>query len=81
VFLRYPKQVQRPLHVFALCGAVLMCNTASAQETPPQAPTFQSAVTLVTSDVIVRDRRGQFQASLTKDDFDVYEDGVKQEIA
>ena len=37
-------------------------------------------MTLVTSDVIVRDRRGQFQANLTKDDFEVYEDGVKQTV-
>ena len=61
-----------------LCAAVLLCEIAFAQE-PPR-PTFQSAVTLVTSDVIVRDRRGQFQANLTKDDFELYEDGVKQEL-
>ena len=47
---------------------------------PPPPPTFQSAVTLVTSDLIVRDRRGQFQANLTKDDFELYEDGVKQQV-
>ena len=28
----------------------------------------------------VRDRRGQFQANLTKDDFEVYEDGIKQNV-
>ena len=43
-------------------------------------PTFRTSVNLVSSDVIVRNRRGQFQADLTKDDFEVYEDGVKQEL-
>jgi VWFA-related protein len=49
-----------------------------AQQPPP--PTFQSAVTLVTSDVVVRDRRGQFQANLSKDDFELFEDGVRQQL-
>ena len=43
-------------------------------------PTFRTSVNLVSSDVIVRNRRGQFQADLAKDDFEVYEDGVKQEL-
>ena len=49
---------------------------------PPQEPdpTFRTAVDLVSADVIVRNRRGQFQADLSKDDFDILEDGVKQEI-
>src|SRR5688572_21736721 len=44
-------------------------------------PTFRTSVNLVSSDVIVRNRRGQFQADLTKDDFEVYEDGIKQELS
>ena len=43
-------------------------------------PTFRTSVNLVSSDVIVRNRRGQFQADLTKEDFEVYEDGVKQDL-
>ena len=43
-------------------------------------PTFRTSVNLVSSDVIVRNRRGQFQADLKKEDFEVYEDGVKQEL-
>ena len=46
-----------------------------------QTPTFRTAVNLVSSDVIVRNRRGQFQADLAKDDFELYEDGVKQDIS
>src|SRR5207244_7127440 len=56
-----------------------------AQPAPvPQAtqaqPTFTVQVDLVTTDVIPRDERGNFIADLTKGDFEIYEDGIKQEI-
>ncbi len=41
---------------------------------------IRRTVDLVTSDVIVRDDQGQFVSSLNKNDFDVYEDGVKQDV-
>jgi len=43
-------------------------------------PTFSLQIDLVTTDVIARDRNGDFIADLTKDEFEIYEDGVKQEI-
>src|SRR5579872_3267740 len=46
----------------------------------PQAPTFSLQIELVTTDVIVRDASGNFVPDLKKDDFTVYEDGVKQDI-
>ena len=55
-----------------------MASQAPAQ--PPQ-PTFRSAVTLVTTDVIPRDDKGNFLPDLTKDDFTVLEDGVKQTLS
>jgi len=50
--------------------------------TPPQqqTPVIRRSVDLVTTDLIVRDDQGQFVSSLTKKDFDVYEDGVKQDV-
>ena len=49
---------------------------------PPQQSrdVIRRTVDLVTSDVIVRDDKGQFVANLAKNDFDVYEDGVKQDL-
>ncbi|HVZ19741.1 MAG TPA: VWA domain-containing protein, partial [Vicinamibacterales bacterium] len=45
-------------------------------------PTFRVNVNLVTTDVIVRDpQNGQFIADLEPKDFQVYEDGVKQDIS
>ena len=48
-----------------------------AQQTKP---TFRVAIDYVTTDAIVRNNRDQFIADLTKADFEIYEDGVKQEI-
>jgi VWFA-related protein len=70
--------------------AVLVVLTAglSAQvsvplksDKPPQEkPTFRIQVDLVTNDVIVRDDKGNFVPDLKKDDFEIFEDGVKQDI-
>jgi VWFA-related protein len=47
---------------------------------PQQREVIRRSVDLVTSDVIVRDDQGQFVPTLGKVDFDVYEDGVKQDL-
>jgi VWFA-related protein len=54
---------------------------AQAAPQPQRSPVIRSGVNLVTTDVHVQDDRGQFVADLRKDDFDVYEDGVKQDVA
>jgi VWFA-related protein len=50
---------------------------AAAQEKP----TFKVQVDLVTSDIIVRDEKGNFIPDLKKEEFEIYEDGVKQDIS
>jgi VWFA-related protein len=48
---------------------------------PAAQPTFRVSVDLVTTDVIVRDQKNaQFIADLKPSEFEVYEDGVKQDI-
>ena len=55
---------------------------ASPQQASGQQPTFKVSVDLVTTDVIVRDQKtDQFIADLKPGEFEVYEDGVKQQIA
>ena len=54
-------------------------QAAEGIQTPPQ-PTFRASADLVTTDVIVRDGRDQFVADLKPSDFEVYEDGVKQDL-
>src|SRR5262245_60118606 len=78
-----------------VCAALLLGQTSSptvhaqapqapatqAPEQSPQQPTFRVSVDLVTTDVIVRDKTNdQFIADLKPGEFEVYEDGVKQEI-
>ena len=44
-------------------------------------PTFRVQIDAVTMDVIVKDDQGRFIPDLKKDEFEIYEDGVKQDIA
>ena len=59
-----------------IVAAVLLAQTA------PQAPrpVIRSGVTYVSTDLVVRNERGEFVADLARTDFEVFEDGVKQEI-
>src|SRR5213594_1259985 len=52
---------------------------ASATATQ-QKPTFRVQVDLVTNDIVVRDDKGNFIPDLKQDEFEVYEDGIKQDI-
>jgi VWFA-related protein len=72
---------------FALAVAILAlwmgdaAVYAQAQQ-QQQTPVFGSRADLVTTDVIVRDSKtDQFVADLKPTDFDILEDGVKQELA
>lgn len=53
----------------------------SQEPTPQRAPgTVSEGVTAVLADVVVRDRRGQIVGDLSREDFEVFEDGVRQTI-
>jgi VWFA-related protein len=63
-------------------------SSASAQAPQPpqpaaasgQKPTFRVTIDAVQTDAIVRNAQDQFVADLTKNDFEIYEDGVKQDL-
>ena len=65
-------------------------HAQNPQNPPPTTPPTQgvartdqvirTGVELITTDVIVRDPSGQFIADLKKDEFEVFEDGVKQKV-
>jgi VWFA-related protein len=69
-------------------GLMLGGGTPSAQVPAGQQPAGQQqprevirrAFDLIRADVIVRDANGQFIADLKKDDFEVFEDDVKQDV-
>src|SRR5690349_19512121 len=66
--------------VLALLLAQVPHPAAQAGNQQPS-PTFRVQIDAVSMDVIVKDDQGRFIPDLKKDEFEVYEDGVKQEIA
>ncbi|HEY2906718.1 MAG TPA: VWA domain-containing protein [Vicinamibacterales bacterium] len=62
-------------------GLSAQTPTTPAKSDQPQKPTFTVQIDMVTNDVVVKDEKGNFVPNLTKDDFEIYEDGVKQDIA
>jgi len=68
---------------FALLLASGISSSAARAQAPAQGsqPTFRVAVDLVTTDVIVRDNRDQFVSDLKPSELEVFEDGIKQDIA
>src|SRR5262245_1323771 len=53
----------------------------TTQQTVQQPPTFKVQIDAVSMDVVVKDDQGRFIPDLKKDEFEIYEDGVRQEIA
>lgn len=79
---RSMKHPQRPRYSFldlllALAGAAVL--GAQAPE-PTPAPTFKVSVNYVDVDVTVTDAQGAFVRDLTRDDFELLEDGKPQKI-
>jgi hypothetical protein len=72
-----------------LVAAVVLASVAAlaARQSPAGAPPDQSGVTFkvevnyVEVDASVVDRQGQFVSGLKREDFDIYEDGVKQDVS
>jgi len=64
---------------------ILILRTTSAQSPTPQMPpptsTIRVSTRLVTVDVVAQDKKGQPVQGLTKDDFELWEDGEQQRIS
>ena len=68
-----------------LAGPALFAQKPATPASPPPSGSdpqqvIRTGVELITTDVIVRDSRGQFVADLKKEEFEVFEDGVKQQM-
>jgi VWFA-related protein len=66
--------------VALLSQAPARAPTPAPASTGQQQPTFRVAIDFVSMDAIVRNQQDQFVADLTQRDFEIYEDGVKQDI-
>jgi VWFA-related protein len=74
-------QVRVGVAVFAIAfetGVLAQAPAPPAQQTKAQ--TFSAGATAVLVDVVVRDKHGRPMLDLTKDDFDLFEDGARQTI-
>ena len=90
--LKSPHMVERWLWVLALAiGVGVVVNAQTRQppgqsavseqdDTAAQTPIYRAGITLVTTDVIVRDANGTFIPDLAPEDFIVKEDDVLQEV-
>lgn len=63
----------------AAVSLTLLARTQSRPEPPPQ--TYSTSTTAVLVDVAVRDRQGTPVTDLAAADFELYEDGVRQDIS
>jgi VWFA-related protein len=74
------------LSVVLVAGLSAQAPTQVPAPAKPQAPpeqdkpTFKVAIDLITNDVVVRDDKGVFVPDLKQDEFEIYEDGVKQDV-
>ena len=67
-----------------LLAAGLSAQAPARPATPPeqnQTPTFRVQIDAVTMDVVVKDDQGRFLPDLKREEFEVYEDGIKQDIS
>jgi len=74
---------RRTIGVAALAVAGVLVAQTSAQSQQQQqqpAPTFRSGTSLVALNVIVTDPKQQYASGLRAEDFEIYEDGVKQQV-
>lgn len=70
-----PASPSRLLIVLAVCA-----SASVAGQSPAPQPTFRGGVSAVNVDVVVSDRSGQPVTDLTQDDFEVLENGKRQDI-
>jgi VWFA-related protein len=77
--------VPRRALLLVLILSIAPCVTPLGGQAQPQKgqaqPTFRMRIEFVEVDASVRDKSGHFVADLTKDDFEVLEDGKRQDIA
>jgi VWFA-related protein len=75
---------RRPTSFLTLAGCVFLLVLANAdQQSAGQTPsvTFQVEVNYVDIDAVVTDERGNFVEGLTREDFELFEDGTPQQIS
>ena len=72
------------IRTFIIGGAFIIAlgliGSAQQQPTPIQSPAFKAGIELVSLNVTVADGAGRYATDLQQEDFQVFEDGVKQDV-
>ena len=68
------------LWVTVAAGLSAQAPNPARQAPAPSQPTFRVQIEAVSQDVVVKDDKGVFIPDLRQDDFEIFEDGVKQKI-
>ena len=69
------------LFVLGTLGALISSPSGAIQDTSQDKYQFRITVDLISLNVTVTDTRNRFITELARDNFSVYEDGVKQEVS
>ncbi len=77
--MKIPMQRGRIVSVVGVALLLAAAAGLKAQQAPPEV-TFQVEVNYVDVDAIVTDEKGNFVTGLTRDDFEVFEDGKPQKV-
>ena len=64
----------------SLAASLTLASTSPGLAQAQPAPTFETAIDLVSVTAVVRDERGRSVRNLTRDDFEVYEHGQPRPI-
>jgi VWFA-related protein len=82
---RSTRTVQASVALAVILAAGPSAQTPQPPPKPAPAPqdkaTFKLQVDLVTNDIVVRDEKGNFVSDLKQGEFEIYEDGIKQDIS
>jgi Ca-activated chloride channel homolog len=67
--------------VLALAALASLPATAQTPRPTPRPPVFEAGIEIINLNVSITDARGQYVSGLTREDFAVFEDGVKQDLS
>lgn len=65
----------------ALAAALAMPALAQSPRPTPRPPVFGAEIEVINLNVSITDARGQYVSGLTREDFAVFEDGIRQELS
>ena len=73
--------IRVPAVLALAAGLATLPATAQTPRPTPRPPVFEAGIEVINLNVSITDARGQYVTGLAKEDFAVFEDGVKQDLS